>query len=178
MIQFSPTGPVTAWQFPDDQVAGEEAFLGLLHNPAETWIRAYAFTMKALTDECIAAHQAGVKLHIALDRSQEVGTYEKPEVERLVAAGVETTIATSYAGSKFIAHEKGLFTAAGECWEGSTNFSSSAWQQINTALQFDSSPYVEMQVASFNREIQYAWANEKQFQLMSSESAVSLFTAG
>ena len=171
MIQFTPSGAITAWQLPDDAEAAEAAFLALLHNPAETWIRAYAFTMKALTDECIAAHEAGVKLHIALDRSQEVGTYEKPEVERLVAAGVETTIATSYAGSKYIAHEKGLFTAAGECWEGSTNFSSSAWKQINTALQFVSPAYQAMQVRTFNHEVQYAWAQERSYQLMANPPA-------
>ena len=176
MLAFTP-GPVTAWQFPDDAAAGEAAFLALLHSPAETWIRAYAFTMKALTDECIAAHRAGVKLHIALDHSQEVGHYEKPEVERLVAAGVETTIATSYAGSKYIAHEKGLFTAAGECWEGSTNFSSSAWEQINTALQFSSDAYVAMQVDSFNREVAYAWSNEKALQVMSAAPQPTVFTA-
>src|ERR1035441_9385443 len=170
MITIHPPA-VVAWQLPEDSVAARAAFIDVFTNPSEKWLRAYAFTMADLAEDIIAAHEKGVPMHLYLDRSQEVGTYEKPLVEKVVQAGVEVTIGTSPAGSKFIAHEKGGCTAGGECFEGSTNFSDSAWEQVNTLLTFDSMEWAQMTVEAFNRAVAYAWASEKNLQLMSEQPA-------
>lgn len=47
MITIHPPS-VTAWQLPEDGEAAEEAFLKYFDDPAETWVRAYSFTMRQL----------------------------------------------------------------------------------------------------------------------------------
>lgn len=168
MLEIHPP-EVTAWQLPEDATTARVAFIDIFTNPSETWLRAYAFTMADLAEDIIAAHQKGVPMHLYLDRSQEVGTYEKPLVEKVVAAGVEVTIGTSPAGTKYIAHEKGGCTADGDCFEGSTNFSDSAWEQVNTLLQFNSPEWAQMTVDAFNRAVVYAWTSERSLQLMSTQ---------
>jgi hypothetical protein len=92
-------------------------------------------------------------------------------------AGIEVTIGTSPAGSKFICHTKGIVSdraaKGGElwCWEGSTNFSLSAWQQVNTAMVFASQQWRDEFVAQFEALRDFAWANERDLQLMSQPPA-------
>ena len=172
MITIHPTA-VTCWQFPDDAAAGKQAFLNVLANPQETWILAYAFTMGELAGEVVAAHKAGVPVHVFVDHSESITPIQKAILQPMVAAGCEVTIGTSYAGSRYIAHEKGMATVGGSCWEGSTNFSASAWSQINTAMQFDSPEYRDRFVGTFNRAVEYAWANEQSYQMMERKPALA-----
>lgn len=164
---------VTCYLLPDDGAQAKADFLKHLTNPGETWITAYAFTLVDMINDLLAAHKAGVPLHIYLDHSQEVGKVEKPLVQQLVTAGVEVTIGTSPAGSRFICHTKGMVSDAVKsggalwCWEGSTNFSLSAWQQVNTALVFSSQQWRDEFVAQFEALVEYAWTNERSMQLMS-----------
>lgn len=193
-------GIVTVWQFPDDAVEGKIAFLDVLHNPAETWILAYAFTMPELADEVIAAHKDGVKFHIYVDHSQTgnvlplpgmdyqfvwgadaearadpvaLALRQRTVIQNLVEAGVEVTIGTSYAGPGFIAHEKGFATADDDCWEGSTNFSESAWSQINSAMEFVSPEWAQHLRNTIKQAVEYAWAHEKSYQLMTAKPDTS-----
>jgi hypothetical protein len=156
---------------------GEQAeadFLKHLLDPGETWIIAYAFTLTGMINDLIAAHKAGIPLHIYLDHSQSIEKVEQPLVQQLVSAGVEVTIGTSPAGSQYICHTKGMVSdpaangGALWCWEGSTNFSLSAWKQVNTALVFASQQWRDEFVAQFQGLVNFAWTNEKSMQLMSS----------
>jgi hypothetical protein len=102
-----------------------------------------------------------------------VGKVERPLVQQLVDAGIEVTIGTSPIGSKFICHTKGIVSDPAPsggtlwCWEGSTNFSLSAWQQVNTAIVFGSQQWRDEFVAQFEALRDFAWANERDMQLMS-----------
>src|SRR5258708_38682701 len=106
-------GEVLCDLLPDDGTAGQERFLTLLTNREETWMIAYGFTLAAMVNDILAAHKAGVAIHLYLDRTQSSGTTEAPLVKQLVAAGVEVTIGTSTAGSAYICHDKALVCKAG-----------------------------------------------------------------
>jgi len=108
-------------------------------------------------------------IHIYLDLSQSRGTAEKPQVQRLIDAGVEVTIGTSPAGLSFITHTKGIVcndTPVPWCWEGSVNFSESGWMQVNTAMVFNDKTWRDNFVAQFDTLRDYAWTNERADQLM------------
>ena len=115
-----------------DGAQAKADFLNHLLDPGETWIIAYAFTLTDMINDLIAAHNAGLPLHLYLDHSQAIEAVEKPLVQQLVSAGVEVTIGTSPAGSQYICHTKGMVSDPAAnggslwCWEGSTNFSLSA----------------------------------------------------
>jgi PLD-like domain len=173
-MPFVITTTVTCYLLPQDGAQAEADFLKHLLDPGETWITAYAFTLSGMIQDLIAAHKAGIPLHLYLDHSQAVEAVEKPLVQQLVSAGVEVTIGTSPAGSKFICHTKGMVSDPAAnggslwCWEGSTNFSLSAWQQVNTALVFASQQWRDEFVAQFEALVDFAWANERSMQMMSS----------
>lgn len=173
-MPFTITTTVTCYLLPQDGTQAEADFLKHLLDPGETWIIAYAFTLSGMIQDLLAAHKQGIPLHLYLDHSQSTGTVEKPLVQQLIAAGVEVTIGTSPAGSKFICHTKGMVSDAANgggalwCWEGSTNFSLSAWKQVNTALVFSSQQWRDEFVAQFEALIDFAWASEKSMQLMAS----------
>lgn len=169
---FAPVGPVTAYQFPDDASAGESAFLSVVSTGSELWLRAYALTLKPLAAALIARQKAGQLTHITVDHSCMVDDKaQKALVDSLVAAGLEITVCTSYAGKEYIAHEKTAVDADGLVFTGSTNWSESAWRQINKSLAFRSPEFVQQFVASFNTSVAYAWKNEREYQLMSEPPA-------
>jgi hypothetical protein len=171
-MSFVITATVTCYLLPDDGPASRAVFLQHLLNPGETWITAYAFTLPGMIQDLLQAHKQHIPLHLYLDYSQSVGKVEHPLVQQLVTAGLEVTIGTSPAGSRFICHTKGIVSDPGTksgsvwCWEGSTNFSVDAWQQVNTALVFASEPWRNEFVAQFEALRDFAWANERNLQLM------------
>jgi phosphatidylserine/phosphatidylglycerophosphate/cardiolipin synthase-like enzyme len=171
-MSFQISTTVTCYLLPQDGNAAKADFLKHLLDPGETWIIAYAFTLPDMIHDLLEAHSKGIPLHIYLDHSQAVGKVEKPLVQQLVDAGIEVTIGTSPVGSKFICHTKGIVSdPAGDkgelwCWEGSTNFSLSAWQQVNTAMVFASQEWRNEFVAQFEALRDFAWANERDLQVM------------
>jgi hypothetical protein len=172
-MPFTIDTQITCYLLPDDGTVAQQAFLKNLLDPGETWIIAYAFTLPDMIKELVAAHQKGTPLHLYLDYSQYSDKTEKPLVQQLVQAGVEVTVGTSPAGSEYICHTKGIVSDAAPggalwCWEGSTNFSLSAWKQVNTALVFSSLPWRDQFVAQFEALRNFAWANERNLQIMSS----------
>jgi hypothetical protein len=159
----------TCHLLPQDGPEAKDMFLNHLMNPGETWIIAYGFTMEQVVQDLIAAHRADVPLHLYLDHSQAGGKTEEPVVQALVDAGVEVTIGTSPAGSRFICHTKGVVVAedpAAWCWEGSVNFSQDGWFQVNTALVFNSNAWRDQFVAQFNALRAFAWKFERDLQKM------------
>lgn len=172
-MPFTITTAVTCYLLPDDGQIAQQEFLKNLLDPGETWIIAYAFTLPDMINEIIAAHAKGIPLHLYLDYSQYKSKTETPLVQKLVQAGVEVTVGTSPAGSQYICHTKGIVSDAAPggalwCWEGSTNFSLSAWKQVNTALVFSSQEWRDQFVAQFEALRNFAWANERNLQLMAS----------
>ena len=176
-MPFTISTTVTCYLLPDDGPVAQQEFLKNLLDPGETWIIAYAFTLPDMINELLAAHQKGVPLHLYLDYSQyKSDKSETPLVQKLVQAGVEVTVGTSPAGSQYICHTKGIVSDAAPggalwCWEGSTNFSLSAWKQVNTALVFSSQEWRGQFVAQFEALRNFAWANERNLQIMSAPPA-------
>ena len=172
-MSFIINTKVTCYLLPDDGPAAQQEFLNNLLDPGETWIIACAFTLPDKIKELLAAHEAKVPLHLYLHYSQYNGKTEKPLVQQLVQAGTEVTVGTSPAGSPYICHTKGIVSDAAPggalwCWEGSTNFSLSAWKQVNTAIVFSSQAWRDQFVAQFEGLRDFAWADERSLQLMSS----------
>jgi phosphatidylserine/phosphatidylglycerophosphate/cardiolipin synthase-like enzyme len=170
-MSFVITSTITCYLLPEDGPAAQTGFLKHLNEPGETWIIAYGFTLPDMITDLLQAHKNGVPLHIYLDHTQSAGKIEHPLVLELVNAGVEVTIGTSPDGSKYICHTKGMVSDKSNagglyCWEGSTNFSTSAWHQVNTALVFSSTEWRNEFVAQFEGLRDYAWANERAMQLM------------
>jgi phosphatidylserine/phosphatidylglycerophosphate/cardiolipin synthase-like enzyme len=172
-VSFTIAQSVLCDLLPDDGQEAEGRFLNLLTNPQETWIIAYAFTLPAMIRDVETAFKAGVPLHIYLDHSQEQGSTERPLVEAMAKLGVEVTVGTSTAGQRFICHDKALVTRDAHCFVGSCNFSSSGWEQVNAIFEFDSKLYAQNLVWQFNKLVEYAWSNERSFQLMSAQPAAS-----
>jgi PLD-like domain len=172
-MPFTITTTVTCYLLPDDGPIAQQEFLKNLLDPGETWIIAYAFTLPDMINELLQAHKKGIPLHLYLDYSQYKDKTETPLVQKLVQAGVEVTVGTSPAGSEYICHTKGIVSDAAPggslwCWEGSTNFSLSAWKQVNTALVFSSQEWRDQFVAQFEALRNFAWANEQNLQIMTS----------
>jgi phosphatidylserine/phosphatidylglycerophosphate/cardiolipin synthase-like enzyme len=98
----------------------------------------YGFTYAPLMDALISARQRGVAVRVVADHTQAEGTAEKPQLQRLVDAGIEVLVGTSSRGaidhSKYILVDADLGAAAPESCVGygSFNFSASAESQDNT----------------------------------------------
>jgi hypothetical protein len=171
---FTITTSVDCYLLPDDGAAAKALFLTHLQDPYEMWIVAYSFTLVPMVDEILENNSTGAPYHIYLDLSQSSGGAEKPQIARLVEAGVEVTVGTSPAGTSYITHTKGVTCndrPVPWCWEGSVNFSASGWLQVNTAMFFHSQEWHDAFVAQFNSLRDYAWTNLRTSQLMKAPPA-------
>jgi hypothetical protein len=167
---FTITTTVDCYLLPQDGPAARALFLTHLEDPYEMWIIAYSFTLVPMIDEILKNNVVGAPYHIYLDLSQSSGAAEKPEIARLVAAGVEVTLGTSPEGTSYITHSKGITCLDKPipwCWEGSVNFSATGWMQVNTAMFFHSQEWHDAFVAQFESLRDYAWTNLRGDQLMS-----------
>jgi hypothetical protein len=166
---FKITTTIDCYLLPEDGAAARALFLQHLEDPYEMWIVAYSFTLVPMIDEIIKNSAGGAPIHIYLDLSQSNDPSEKPQLARLVAAGVEVTVGTSPAGTSYITHTKGVTCSDVPqpwCWEGSVNFSASGWLQVNTAMFFHSQAWHQAFVAQFDQLRDYAWTNLRSVQLM------------
>jgi hypothetical protein len=157
----------TWWAFPEDQVAGKEAFLGQWKDPVESWIRAYAFTQRELANALLQAASEKTPQHIAADRSQTVENKEQLTLLKECAEHpfIDVTILTSTEGTDYIAHSKTTVGSDGRYWMGSWNFSESASRQVNHAIQGASAPIRDAVIAQFQTDVKWAWLHEKGFQI-------------
>jgi hypothetical protein len=169
-MSFQIETEVTCYLLPGDGPTAEKEFLTNLNAGKETWFIAYAFTLVPMIDELLSAKAKGVALHLYLDHSQAVGHYEAGQIQRLVDAGVEVTVGTSPVGSQYICHTKGVAVDVDPpwCWEGSVNFSKQAWDQVNTAMVFESQEWRDQFVQQFMALRNFAWTNERSIQVMPS----------
>jgi hypothetical protein len=170
----------TDYFLPEDGQAAEQKFLELLKDFSEVWICAFGFTLQPMFDELKKADAAGAKLHILLDHSQAVGKAELPRVKDLVENLNHSDVTITTAGVNSdkkdqIWHWKGLVVKPVEgkedyCWEGSTNFSQSAWFQGNSARVFRSSVWAQAFIKQFEAHRAWALANEPQYQITKTKS--------
>lgn len=126
---------VTLWS-PDDDCEGQTVAFAE-GATASFHVNAYGFSYAPLMDALIAAHGRGVHVACLCDHTQAAGRSERPQLQRLVDAGIEVVITASRTGA--IDHEKVLIRD-GELGAahpsscvlfGSFNFSLSAQQQDN-----------------------------------------------
>ena len=186
MITISVTE--TDYFLPEDGKIAETKFLELLNNLTEVWICAFGFTLQPMFDELKKTDAKGAKLHILLDHSQEVGQAEAPKVQDLVAnlKHGDVTITTAGVNSAHpdqIWHWKGFVvkpTGGKEfyCWEGSTNFSQSAWFQGNSARVFNSDLWGQTFIKQFEAHRAWALAHEPQYQVHPNVAAKQAGSAG
>ena len=164
---------ITTYQLPDDKEEAHKIFLDQLNNRGEVFLIAYGFTEPGMIDELLAAHAAGIPVHIYLDHTQSAGRTERVQVKRLVEAGMDVTIGTSTEGSAYICHTKGFVVledpANPFCWTGSVNFSESGWHQENYVTTFSSLEWAQSFIANFEKMKAFAWAHEAKFQLLAAE---------
>jgi hypothetical protein len=127
----------TDYFLPEDGQAAREAFLALLDQLTEVWICAYGFTLQPMFDELKQADTNGATLHILLDHSEAETRAEAGKVRDLVSnlKHGEVTITTAGTNSQRPAHLwhwEGMAVKPADghvfqCWEGTTNFTESAW---------------------------------------------------
>ena len=180
---FTITVTETDYFLPEDGTSAEQDFLGLLGKFSEVWICAFGFTLQPMFAALKAADAAGAKIHILLDHSQEAGKAEAPEVQDLVNhlqhGDVTITTAGVHSGRPSqIWHWKGMVVTAAEgrenhCWEGSTNFSQSAWFQGNSARVFRSNVWAQKFIEQFEAHKAWALKNEPQYQVTPQKPSVS-----
>lgn len=161
---------LTTYQLPDDKEELHKVFLYELLNRGETYLVSYGFTEKVMIDELLAAHAAGILVHLYLDHTQSAGRTERVQVQRLVDAGMDVTIGTSIEGSAYICHTKGFVVLenpeAPFCWTGSLNFSDSGWHQENYVTTFSNKGWAGSFIDNFHRMKEFAWSHERKFQLL------------
>jgi phosphatidylserine/phosphatidylglycerophosphate/cardiolipin synthase-like enzyme len=90
----------------------------------------YGFHLPPLTNVLIDKHREGVEVHCILDLSQSKGEAERPQVEKLIDAGIDVVIGTSPKAHQ-IMHEKAMCIDGVHVITGSYNFSTSAAEQVN-----------------------------------------------
>ncbi len=173
MITISLTE--TDYFLPEDGSAAEKEFLDLLNKLSEVWISAFGFTLQPMFDALKKADVAGARIHVLLDHSQSVGQAEAPKVKDLVAhlkhGDVTITTAGIHSGAPSqIWHWKGMVVLPTDgkekhAWEGSTNFSQSAWFQGNSARVFRSDAWAKVFVQQFEAHRGWAIAHEPQYQV-------------
>ena len=109
----------------------------------------YGFTWPPLMDALIAAYGRGVDVRIVADHTQAEGTAEKPQLQRLVDAGIGVLIGTSSRGA--IDHSKYLVVDGTTVGFGSFNFSASALAQDNTFTETNDGAMVTTFLTNWQR---------------------------
>lgn len=135
----------------------------------EVRIDIYGFTWPPLMDALIAAHRRGVDVQIVADHSQAEGTAEKPQLQRLVDAGIPLLIGTSSRGA--IDHSKYLVVDHQVAGFGSFNFTVSALAQDNTFTETNDAAMVATFVANWQRVHDDAVGKHPDWQLTPSVQA-------
>lgn len=122
----------------------------------------YGFHLPPLRDLFIEKHGQGVAVRLLLDHSQEAGRAEKPDVDALVAAGIDVAIGTS--PKHAILHSKYLVVDGLVVLTGSYNFSLSAAKQDNTLHVLRWPDLAAKYTAHFERARAWVRANEPTMQ--------------
>ena len=131
----------------------------------------YSINLPDLVDTLIAQHRAGMAVSVVTDHTQAATPTERPQLERLIAAGVEVVIASSPSGhilhTKAAVVDRGLPTAA-VGW-GSYNFTAPAALENNSLLVENDTDMVEAFYDAFQTSRAYG-LTKPQWQLVPPET--------
>lgn len=153
---------VTPYQ---DGLKAFEAFLGSAEHSIRTMI--YGCTLQPYFDALIAAKAKGTDVRIIFDHTQAEGHAEKPEIERLVAAGfvdgTDFLIGTSPEAHQ-ICHIKATWIDGTHVEDGSLNYSPSGLKQINTVTFSEWPEWAAYLDTVFAETWAFVLAHEAQYQ--------------
>jgi hypothetical protein len=169
----------TDYFLPEDGDVAQQRFLELLKQPRQVYLSGYGFTLQPMFDELAAADDDGATIDLLLDHSQASGRAAKPKIKALAESFLKngrstitiTTAGVNSAKRDQIWHWKG-FAALGQdaedydCWEGSTNFTQSAWFQGNSCRVFQSPEWTNLFIKQFLEHKAWARKNEPHYQIM------------
>ena len=127
------------------------------------YMQIYGFTLQPLVDLLLQKHAAGLDILCVFDHTQAMGTAEKPQVQRLIDAGIKLAIGTS-PDSHQIVHEKCIVIDGQKTLSGSYNFSVSAQKQINHLDVIDSIDRANMFTQAINDSYNWIMLHEPQYQ--------------
>ena len=134
---------------PFDQTTDE--FLAFINSAKQSiYTLIYGMHLPLLTDALIAKHQAGVKVNLILDHSQEAGKAEQQEVQKLVAAGIPLLVGTSPVHGQIL-HTKATIIDEAAVESGSWNYSLSASAQSNTLTFVHDTDYARSYLDHWHR---------------------------
>lgn len=121
---------VTPYQ---DGLKAFETFLASAQTSIRTMI--YGCTLQPFFDTLIAKKRLGLDVKIIFDHTQAEGAAEKPQIERLVAAGFrdgEDFLIGTSPQTHAICHIKATWIDGVHVEDGSLNYSTSGLMEINT----------------------------------------------
>ena len=155
-----------------DGLSAFDAFLASAAQPgARLSTMIYGCTLQPFFDALIAAHRAGCDVRVIFDHTQAAGRAEAPQIERLMAAGLEDgkhcLIGTSPVHHQIV-HLKAtvIRTPDGRAVveDGSWNYSVSASQQLNDLCFTESDALARYYEQAFDRLWDWVKVNEPQYQ--------------
>ena len=151
---------------PTDAEPAQRELLAMAASASPLVIIAYSFSWQPLIQALLLRPGCGKATNIAIDASQASTHVEQADARELIAAGIPVTLTDSPRRRKAICHAKIMALANGEIWEGSTNFSKSAWIEANVSTRFRS-PVVADEVRKYyNVLCARAWARQRELQIM------------
>ena len=154
-----------------DGLSAFEAFRASSARPgARLSTMIYGCTLQPFFDALIAAHEAGGEVRVIFDHTQAAGRAEAPQIERLMAAGLEDgehfLIGTSPVHHQIV-HLKAtvIRTPDGKAMveDGSWNYSVSASQQLNDLCFTESDALARYYEQAFDRLWDWVSAHEPQY---------------
>lgn len=149
----------TFYYSPDDDL--EKAFLDFVQSARrKVRICDYSFNLPALVDLLIEQKSAGLDIGLVLDRSQAAGPTERPQLDRLRAAGVPMVIGTS--SKHKIIHDKYAVIDDEAVLYGSFNFTVAAQSENNFFVIEANLDLAELFTSSYEAIRSWIVANEPQ----------------
>lgn len=160
----------TCYFLPEDGEIGQKDLLSQFDDPnlKEVYIKAYAFNWDDLLNKVKTIDKKGIPVHILADYVQSRGpsAWDKLVDLHKTLKNSDLTLTTAGINSPStgqIWHSKAItFVKANSDplnWEGSVNFSSSGWDQGNTASLFESKIWSDNFIQHFI--VHKQWALEK-----------------
>jgi len=170
---------------PEDGLAAKERLMGIVNLPTEGWYSAYNFSLPEIFDSLKVTDGQGIPFHALLDWVSSQSPSEKDKLIDLKANIKVSDITLTTAGLNSqhtgqIWHDKVIVKKAndgGEPWciEGSTNISTTAFDQGNTMRVFRSQAWADALIKQFEEHKAYALANYARYQATIAEVSASEF---
>ncbi len=164
-------GLIVAYSLPEDAVAAEAAFIGVLNSEHETYLEMYGNTLIDLYTAIKKADSEGIVVHCLFDHTQSCGPTEKALVIDLVnslknGSVVITTAGPDAESKSQIAHRKRIMDVSGNTCFGSVNASHDGFHsQTNDMISFNDPDYVNAAIERFKTRREWALTNHPEYQI-------------